>query len=136
MSIKRYVATKDNTITNAFASNLITRGTGSNMGLSDISEVFSIYGQASTSSLEKSRVLTEFSTVKIQADRTAGTIPASGSVDFYLKLYNLLNLGWCLLHIPNFQSKIVPQKNAHQERLDLYKEVIISASDIIEEISD
>lgn len=88
MSIKRYVATKDNTITNAFASNLITRGTGSNMGLSDISEVFSIYGQASTSSLEKSRVLTEFSTVKIQADRTAGTIPASGSVDFYLKLYN------------------------------------------------
>lgn len=88
MSIKRYVATKDNTITNAFASNLITRGTGSNMGLSDISEVFSIYGQASTSSIEKSRVLTEFSTTNIQTDRAAGTIPASGSVDFYLKLYN------------------------------------------------
>ena len=46
MAIKRYTASKDNTITNAFESNLSTRGTGSNMGLSDILEVFSIYGQA------------------------------------------------------------------------------------------
>lgn len=88
MAIKRYVATKDNTITNAFKANLSTRGTGSNMGASDISEVFSIYGQANSSSIEKSRLLTEFSTTDIQADRTAGNIPASGSVKFYLKLYN------------------------------------------------
>ena len=46
MAIKRYDATKDNTITNAFKQDLTTRGTGSNMGLSDILEVFSIYGQA------------------------------------------------------------------------------------------
>ena len=46
--IKRYYATKDNTITNAFQENLSTRGTGSNMGASDIVEVFSIYGQQSS----------------------------------------------------------------------------------------
>ena len=31
MAIKRFFATKDNTITNAFEENLTTRGTGSNM---------------------------------------------------------------------------------------------------------
>ena len=45
--IKRFYATKDNTITNAFEENLTIRGTGSNMGASDVLEVFSIYGQAS-----------------------------------------------------------------------------------------
>ena len=50
MTIKRYFATADNTITNAFKENLVTRGTGSNMGQADILEVFSIYGQATTSS--------------------------------------------------------------------------------------
>ena len=43
MAIKRYTADEDNTITNAFESNLQTRGTGSNMGLSDIIETFVIY---------------------------------------------------------------------------------------------
>ena len=91
MAIKRYFATKDNTITNAFKSNLSTRGTGSNMGQADILEVFSILGQASSSSglsSELSRVLIEFDTTDIAADRTAGTIPASGSVSFYLKMFN------------------------------------------------
>ena len=45
MGIKRYYATQENTITNAFKDNLITRGTGSNMGASDILEVFVIHGQ-------------------------------------------------------------------------------------------
>lgn len=45
MTIKRYTATLDNTITNAFKDNLTTRGTDANMGASDILEVFSIYGQ-------------------------------------------------------------------------------------------
>ena len=88
MAIKRYTASQYNTITNAFASNLETRGTGSNMGDSDILEVFSIYGQASSSSIEKSRALIQFPVTTINTDRTAGTIPASGSVDFYLKVYN------------------------------------------------
>ena len=46
MAIKRYIASADTTITNAFESNLTTRGTGSNMGASDVLETFSIYGQA------------------------------------------------------------------------------------------
>ena len=95
MGIKRFHATADNTITNAFEADLTTRGTGSNMGAADILEVFSIYAQASTSSLEASRVLIQFpvltsedSVNSIQAQRTAGDIPASGSVNFYLKMTN------------------------------------------------
>ena len=42
MAIKRFTASADNTITNAFKSDLATRATGSNMGKSDILEVFSI----------------------------------------------------------------------------------------------
>ena len=102
MAIKRYTATKDNTITNAFKENLSLRGTGSNMGASDILEVFSIYGQNSFSSsnagnntrtTELSRVLLEFPVSgsgagQIYGDRQNDLIPASGSVNFFLKLYN------------------------------------------------
>jgi hypothetical protein len=88
MAIKRFFATKDNTITNAFKENLTTRGTGSNMGAADIVEVFSIYGQASSASNELSRALVEFDTTAVAAARLAGTIPASGSVDFYLRMYD------------------------------------------------
>ena len=88
MAIKRFFATKDNTITNAFKDGLTTRGTGSNMGLADIMEVFSIYGQASTASSELSRALVEFDISSVQAARLAGTIPASGSVDFYLRMFD------------------------------------------------
>jgi hypothetical protein len=88
MSIKRYTANADNTITNAFKSNLTTRGTGSNMGASDILETFHIYGQASTSSSENERIIIQFPVTDISTDRTNGDIPASGSVDFVLRLYN------------------------------------------------
>ena len=88
MAIKRYFSNKDNTITDAFRSDLVTRGTGSNMGASDILEVFSIYGQANSSSVEKTRFLIEFPMSGIEADRTANVIPAAGNVEFYLKLYN------------------------------------------------
>jgi len=88
MAIRRYVASADNTITNAFKDGLGVRATGSNMGQADVSEVFSIYGRASLTSSELSRVLTQFSVSTISSDRTAGVIPASGSVSFYLRLYN------------------------------------------------
>lgn len=88
MTIKRFPATADNTITNAFKPNLSTRGTGSNMGASDILEVFSIYAQATTSSTEAARILTNFSITNISSARTDGDIPASGSVNFYLKMFN------------------------------------------------
>tara|TARA_R110001606_G_scaffold74928_3_gene173693 strand:+ start:17280 stop:18677 length:1398 start_codon:yes stop_codon:yes gene_type:complete len=86
--IKRYFATKDNTITNAFEENLVTRGTGSNMGASDILEVFSIYGQESSASAELARSLIEFDTTELQADRDALSVPVSGGVSWYLKMYN------------------------------------------------
>jgi len=97
MSIKRYTAIKDNTITNALKSNLVGRGTGSNMGASDVLETFSIYGQTfsgslpATASTELSRILVKFQVTgsnSIKSDRSAGTIPKSGSVSFYLRLFN------------------------------------------------
>ena len=78
--IKRFFATKDNSITNAFEENLTTRGTGSNMGASDILEIFSIYGQASSASSELSRILIEF-------DPDFSQVPSSGA-SWFLKLYN------------------------------------------------
>jgi len=88
MSIRRYVATSDTTITNAFQENLIYRATGSNMGASDSIEIFSIYGQTSLSSSEISRALVKFPIDEIISDRTLGLIPLSGNVEFLLKLYN------------------------------------------------
>jgi hypothetical protein len=94
MAIKRYTANKDNTITNAFKANLTDRGTGSNMGASDVVEVFSIYAQAPTGSypptgtIELARALVQFPVHEISSDRDAGTVPASGSVSFYLRMFN------------------------------------------------
>ena len=93
MTIKRYFATADNTISNAFDQTLLSsnRATGSNMGEADVLEVFQLYGQNSSSaglSSELSRVLIQFDTSAISTDRTAGTIPGNGGVSFYLKLYN------------------------------------------------
>ncbi len=99
MAIKRFFSEKDNTITNAFKSNLRTRGTGSNQGASDVLEVFSIYGQTidttnnNSGSQELSRILIQFPVASsgssaINTARTAGDIPASGSVSFYLRLFN------------------------------------------------
>lgn len=87
MAIKRYVASADNTITNAFKANLTTRGTGSNMGASDVLEVFSIYGQANSSSVEKSRVLLTFPLTTISSDISNKTVPSNAS--FYLKMFNV-----------------------------------------------
>tara|TARA_R100001015_G_C4634544_1_gene201240 strand:- start:5057 stop:7252 length:2196 start_codon:yes stop_codon:yes gene_type:complete len=91
MAIKKYYADKDNTITNAFKSNLTTRGTGSNMGLSDILETFSIYGQASSGSTELERILIQFPVSEISQDRSQGSIPDSGNVQFYLNMYNCVH---------------------------------------------
>ena len=94
MAIKKYIATKDNTITNAFGIDMSTRATGSNMGAADVLEVFSIYGQqqttssATTGSVELSRVLLEFPVSTISSNRAGGLIPASGSVNFYLRVFN------------------------------------------------
>lgn len=88
MTILRYTASIDNTITNAFDTDFLNRATGSNMGASDVLEVFSIYGNYSTSSVELSRILIQFPIQKIIDQRDSGILPDSGSVKFVLKLYN------------------------------------------------
>jgi len=91
MGIKRYTAIADTTITNAYKSNLTIRATGSNMGASDSLEVFRIYGQQDSGSIELSRILVKFpvtGTISIETDRSNGDIPASGNVSFYLRMYN------------------------------------------------
>ena len=91
MTIKRYVASSDSTITNAYKQNLTTRATDANMGESDSLEVFSIYGQADESSLELSRVLVKFPIEQIIQDRSIDIIPSQGEVDFILKLSNAVH---------------------------------------------
>ena len=89
MGIKRYTANADTTITNAYKANLQTRGTDANMGLADSLEVFHIYGQESSSSAENSRVLINFPVTDIISERSAGEIPASGSVSWFLRVHNV-----------------------------------------------
>ena len=93
MGIKKYYSNKDNTIANAFESNLITRATGSNMGAADILEAFVIHGQTSASinatNAEQSRILIQFPIDSIQSDIDNGILPAdTGSIKFHLNLYN------------------------------------------------
>ena len=94
MGLRRYTGSADNTIVSAYQENLSTRGTGSNMGMADVLETFSIYGrQTPSSSLalasqELARILIKFPVNEISSDRSAGTVPASGSVSFYLRFQN------------------------------------------------
>ena len=95
MAIRRYYAEKDNSITNAFKTDLInsgSRATGSNMGQADILEVFSLYRTGSevgaSEAQQLMRYMIQFPVTDIITDRTAKKIPESGSVSFYLKLYN------------------------------------------------
>jgi len=88
MAVKKYTATKDNTITNAFAEVFDNRLTGTNAGLADVMEVFSIFGQQTSSAdgNEKSRALLEFSSASIQTDIDNAVIE-SGS-NFVLRMFS------------------------------------------------
>ena len=100
MGIKKYYASKDNTISNAFKSDLSTRGTGSNMGAADILEAFVIHGQtndslssgqseANATAAEQSRILLQFPVTDIIADMSSGELPSDVSkIKFHLNLYN------------------------------------------------
>jgi hypothetical protein len=86
--IKRYYATKDNTITNAFGPDLVSRGDDANMGASDILETFSIYGQVSGStgfSTEEARILIQFDESEIASD----ALPDGAK--YYLRLFNAVH---------------------------------------------
>jgi len=98
MTIKRYTAIADNTITNQYNEPLRTRLTSANTGQADSLEIFKLYGQVTSSSVEQSRILIKFpvnetnlnqSIRTIKQDRDAGILPASGSVKFYMKLHDV-----------------------------------------------
>ena len=116
MGIFRYTASIDTTLTNAFEANLTTRGTGSNMGYADSIEIFSIYGQLSSSaagaSQELSRGLVQFPINQVTTARSAGNIPASGSVSFFLRMYNA-ETPWTLPQ--GFTLNVLPVSRSWQE---------------------
>ena len=144
MAIRRFIASEDTTITNAFLEDLTTRATSSNMGLADSLEVFSVYGQVSGTaaslysgaegssgySTELSRILVKFpvttsddSQNSIQAKRVAGTIPLAGNVKFFLRLYNVAHHE----SLPvNFKMNVFAVSSSWQEGrgvdLDTYKD--------------
>ena len=133
MAIKKYYATTDTTITNAFKENLSTRGTGSNMGASDILETFSIYGQTSGTvdsfSQELSRMLIKFpvsGTNSIHADRLSGDIPASGSVSFFLRLYNAEHIRTTP---EKYTLNVLPVSSSWQEGIGLDMEDYVDADE-------
>lgn len=88
MSIKRYLAVKDSVITNAFGRSLNIRSTLSNMGESDVLEIFSIYNQDGKESKELSRILIQFPVENIVSDRQEERTPPSGNVQFIMKMSN------------------------------------------------
>lgn len=94
MSVKKFYATADTTITNAYKENIKQRGTGANMGLADSLEIFFIYGQTANQNateqekLEESRILLKFDTEEIKSYYEQ-SFPSG--VKFILKLTNAVH---------------------------------------------
>ena len=112
--IKRYYATKDNTITNALRESLSSDGQDANMGASDILEAFSIYGQVEDSSgnfsIEEARILIEFDIAEIVSDIASGELDETAK--YYLKLFNAPHGRTLPL---DFQLEVVPLEEAWEE---------------------
>jgi hypothetical protein len=89
MSIKRFIADSDTTITNAYDGSNTSRAVYANMGAADSLEYFSLFGRISPNSIEKSRILVKFPVSQISSSRASGSLPASGSVNFFLRLSNV-----------------------------------------------
>jgi hypothetical protein len=87
MPITKFTASADTTIVNAYYPNSFTRAYLANIGSADSLEMFSIF--ISGSETQKARILIKFPISHISESRNSGIIPASGSVNFFLKLYNV-----------------------------------------------
>ena len=91
MSIKKFYATKDTTITNAYKEDLKTRATDANMGLSDSLEAFFIYGQnpdpdaTDAQKREESRILVY---PNLEAIASYYGVSAPSDTKFVLRLFN------------------------------------------------
>ena len=111
MPIKRYYATADTTITNAYREGLSTRGEDSNMGQADTLETFTIFDQVETKRTgangsstivperEAARILIKFDPTEIVGDRTSvvngdgTTTPAAvpASARYFLRMFNAVH---------------------------------------------
>jgi hypothetical protein len=89
MSIKKFIATADATIAIAYKNDLLSTSYNSNIGAASSLELYSLFGNATTSSVEQSRILLKFPVTEISQSRAEGKLPPSGSVAFYLKLSNV-----------------------------------------------
>ena len=87
MPIQRFTASADNTIVNAYYPNSLTRAFYANIGAADSLEMFSIF--ISGSETQKARILVQFPINVISSSRDMGHIASSGSVSFFLKLFNV-----------------------------------------------
>lgn len=85
--IKRYKAEADTSITNAFKLTNI-RATKSNTGGADSLQVFYLRDDLRNTD-EESRILVRFPVTNMMQDRSDGRLAPSGSVDFFLRLYNV-----------------------------------------------
>ena len=100
MAIKRYTAIADNSISDQYTEALSTRVNTSNAGMADSLEIFKIYGQVNSDTVEQSRILIKFPVNEtnlapnirtIKQDRDAELIPNSGSIKFVMKLGNVVH---------------------------------------------
>ena len=93
MAIKRFIADKDTTITNAYDTYRRETGVSSSMGAADSLQVFSISGSVTTPrDNELSRVLLQFPIDDISDLITNGEIPTGSIVhgpQYFLKMYNV-----------------------------------------------
>lgn len=89
MSIKKFFATADTTIADAYQFNNSTRSQYANLGGASSLELYSASGSISSTSLEKSRILMKFPINEISASRASGSLPASGSVNFFMRVFNV-----------------------------------------------
>ena len=89
MSIKRFFASADATIANSYKIDGYSTTTKSNIGAASSLELYSLYGSHASASVESSRILMKFPISDISSSRATGLLPNSGSINFFLRIYNV-----------------------------------------------
>ena len=89
MAIKRYKATKDNTITDSYFENNRVRAKGTNSGLADSVEVFYLYGRAGIGVQERARFLIEFDIDQLVQDIADGKAVDDADTRYFVKIFNV-----------------------------------------------
>ena len=88
MAFKRYKAIADSTIVN-YGEYTTEDSRFANLGGADSLEVYSIHERIYSQSAENSRVLVNFDFEQIRQDREKYVTPSTGSVKYYIRMYNV-----------------------------------------------